>query len=595
MALIISIFLSFFIGLSSVFAEEHALERIVVRQDHPSLEILTSSDIDKESPDNLAQVLDYVPGLDLRNRGPMGIQGDLSLSGSTYEQAAVLIDGIRVMDPQTGHHNLDIPLTVYDLEQVEINKTPSSGQYGAGALAGSMNIVTKKPQKKTFNLDGLFGEHALFGQGFSLSMPKETYSYRFSFDHKIAKAARPNTDFEYNTASVYFDKESGLNNYDLLCGYQKKDFGADSFYSNLFPEEEEHTETLFAKSGAHLRFDRALLKENIYLRRHRDKFILNRNNPTSVNYHTTYLYGLNSELALPVKYGDMLLGVDIGEDEINSTNLGKHSRSYQAGSLGFTGRLGQRLNVDTHLRLDSYQKWGEQGSYDLGMGYDLIQERLKLSASLAHAFRLPSFTELFYADSANIGNPDLKAEKSDTLSAGLDFKKDILALGINGFLRRGKNLIDWTRLTASGPWQATNLGRVDFQGIEFSAKVKTALNFKSFNLKNMDFSYNYLRADKKASGFLSKYALDILKHRYILDIYSVILGLDFNWQLSYQERYYGDKYFLGGIYIGKRFSGEKLIFEPFIKIDNFTDAKYSEVGGVLQPGRWIKSGFKLEW
>jgi iron complex outermembrane receptor protein len=156
-------------------------------------------------------------------------------------------------------------------------------------------------------------------------------------------------------------------------------------------------------------------------------------------------------------------------------------------------------------------------------------------------------------------------------------------------------LIDWTRTATSDPWQATNLGQIDFTGIEFNSKLNTNLKSKYLNLENVAFSYNYTHADKKASGFYSKYALDILKHQYLLDIYTSIVGLNFNWQLSYNQRYYGETYFVGNIYIGKRFTNGNLTFEPFLKMDNFSNAKYTEVAGVLQPGRWIKSGLKFEW
>jgi vitamin B12 transporter len=591
---------------SFIFAEEpYTLEKIVVRssdasqadnslRNNYSVQVFNSSDIKEKNLNSLTDLLDYVSGTDLRKRSDIGVQADLSLRGSGFEQVAVSIDGINVMDPQTGHHNLDIPLTAFDVERVEVIKDGASSLYGAGAFAGSVNIITKKPVKKALNLDTIFGENALFGQAISFSLPEKDFATRISFDHKVSKAARPNTDFDYKTASFYVSRDWEGNNFDTLLGYQKKDFGADSFYSNLFPEEEEHTETLFIKSGLDHRFDSALLTNNIFYRKHRDKFILNRNNPTSVNYHTTHVYGLDSKLSLPIKYGDLILGVDTGKDEINSTNLGKHARLHEAGSFGFIPQLPDKFSSDLRLRIDHYQKFGFQESYNFGLGFDLTGN-LRMKTSLARAFRLPTFTELFYSDPANKGNRNLGIEKSDTFSLGCDFKDEKMDLGLSGFLRRGRNLIDWTRPTQLDPWNATNLGKVDFQGIEFNSGLKPDFKFKCLILEKIVFSYNYTHADKKTSGFFSKYALDILKNKYILDIYSYLYGLTLNFQLSYNQRYYADTYFVGDIYLGKKIKSNNLTFEPFVRIDNFSNTRYTEIAGVLQPRRWVKSGVKFEW
>ncbi|MDD4954155.1 MAG: TonB-dependent receptor [Candidatus Omnitrophica bacterium] len=572
---------------SSLADEPVTLERIVVSRPssggYPAYAI-TGQQIERKNLDSFSDGLDYLPGVDLRSRGHFGIQGDLSFRGSTYEQVDIAIDGVKFMDPQTGHYNLDIPLTQADIERMEVT---------SGGLAGSVNIVTKDPGAKGFQAGTLFGEHALSGEDFSLGMPGQILR-RVSFEHKEAKAAVPNTDFEYNTASLFLAKELEKIKLDTLFGYQQKDYGADSFYSNNFPEEEEHTRTILVKTGVDSSFISGSLKNNLYLRRHDDKFILRRNNPGTANYHTTYVYGFNSRFNLPPEYQGAVFGLDIGRDEINSSNLGKHNRLYEAGSVDFSPRLTDKLALDLGGRIDHYQKWGNQESYNFGSSYD-INEKIKIDGSFRHSFRLPTFTELYYSDAANIGSAELKAEKSDNFQAGLNFKDGFFACGIDAFLRRGENLIDWTRVATSDPWQVTNLGRVDFYGAEFNSRIKPKLCYGGLILKEAVFSYSHTVADKKTEGYLSKYALDILAQRYILEIYSGVWGLDVNWQLSYSQRDYGETYFVGNLNISKEFSGRDFSVEPFFKIDNFSDTEYSEVGGVVQPGRWIKSGLKLRW
>jgi len=240
MVFTIAIILNLVFCLSSFAEEGYLLEKIVItggsgrqQENNYPAETFSSKDIQEKKINAISDIFKYSSGIDLRYRGPSGIQGDLSVRGSTYEQVAVLIDGIRINDMQTGHHNLDIPLTSMDIEKIDVRKQGSSSLYGTGALSGSINIITKKSLEKSASLEMLAGAHALYGQAFSCDMPGEDFSNSFSFEHKTSNGSRPNTDFDYKTFSYMFNKDWTDNSLNFLAGYQDKDFGADSFYSNL--------------------------------------------------------------------------------------------------------------------------------------------------------------------------------------------------------------------------------------------------------------------------------------------------------------------------------------------------------------------------
>ena len=584
----IAVILNLIFCFSSFAEDDYLLEKIVItgnsghqQENNYPTEILSSKDIQEKKINSIPDVFKYASGVDLRYRGPSGVQGDLSVRGSTYEQVAVLIDGIRINDTQTGHYNLDIPLTALDIEKIEVMKQGSSFLYGTGALSGSINIITKKPLKKSTSIEMLGGQHALYGQAFSCDMPGKNLSSSFSFEHKTSNGARPNTDFNYQTFSYIFNKDWNDNSLNFLVGYQDKDYGADSFYSNLYKEEEEHTETLFVKTGLNTRLDSCNLKNSIFLRRHHDKFILDRNDPAfSQNIHTTYSYGIHSGINYPVKYGNLENGFEIARDTIDSTKLGENTRMNEACFLGFSPEPGNKLEPSAMFRIDHFQNWGYQNSFNSGLGYWLIDNKLKINSSFSHSFRGPSFTELYYSDAANKGNPDLKVEKSYNYNLGFETSYNNIPITCDAFLRKVKNLIDYTRLTVNDIWQATNLGSVDFKGAELRAGP---------------ISYTYMEAGRNASGFLSKYALDILKHQLMLNLNHGIKGVEIGWHLSYNKRKFGETYFVGDVSFSKVFENKKTTIEPFIKIDNFTDTDYNEVAGVIQPGRWIQSGLKIKW
>ena len=578
MILILTVILNLILLPLSFADEDYALERIVVTgasgskqsRNYPS-ETISAKDIQAKKVNSIPDIFKYASGVDLRYRGTSGVQGDLSIRGSTYEQVAVLIDGIRINDLQTGHHNLDIPLTSMDIEKIEVIKQG----------AGSINIVTKKPLKKSMSLEMSAGAHALYGQAFSCDMPGKNFSNSFSFEHKTSNGARPNTDFDYQTFSYIFNKDWVNNSLNFLAGYQDKDYGADSFYSNLYKEEEEHTKTLFLKTGLDTDMSSYDLKNSIFLRRHHDKFILNRNNPSlSQNIHTTYSYGIHSGISVPVKRGDMESGFEISRDTIDSTNLGKNTRMNEAYFLGFNPEPGYKLEPSARFRIDHFQNWSYQSSFDAGLGYWLIDNKLKIKSCFSHSFRGPSFTELYYSDAANQGNSDLKVEKSDNYSLGLEANYNNIPVACDAFLRKVKNMIDYTRPTVTDIWQATNLGSVDFKGVE---------------LKAGPLSYTYMEANRNNSGFLSKYALDILKHQLMLNLNRNVLGIKIDWHMSYNERKFGETYFVGDLCVSKVFENKNNSMEPFLKIDNFTDTEYSEISGVTQPGRWTQAGIRLKW
>ncbi len=557
-------------------------------------ESITGRQLEQAHIGSLQEALDYVSGVDLRVRSSRGIQADLSMRGSTYEQVAVLIDGVRVGDPQTGHHNLDIPLTVADIERIDVIKEPASSLYGPGAFAGAVNIITKKSGKSSLRAESVFGEHALREQGIYCDLNAAGSFFKSSFENKSAKAARPDTDFDYHTGTVSFSRQEGSFDIDSFFGYQEKDFGAGSFYSNLFPEEEEHTRTLFTRTAVNYDLKPGVFKNNLYFRRHWDKFILRRSMPTGANYHTTYVYGLDSQLRLPFDYGELILGAEEHEERIVSNNLGRHSRFNQGLAIGLIPDLGKDWRAAVRFRDDYLQGWGWNESFNCGLGYRLI-DGLWLRSSAGRAWRIPSFTELYYNDAANKGNPSLGAETSDSFSLGLEFGRGPFKMSLDRYLRRARDLIDWTRADASGPWQASNIGKADFQGLELGLSWTGAFEAGLIRVNKIQFFYNNLDTQNKQQGFSSKYALDTLKHQLVLKSSAGLCGIDFNLHLSYNQRCLGESYFVGSLSVSRRFKCKAVHFEPFVKADNFTDTEYSEIGGVIQPGRWLKSGVKFEW
>jgi iron complex outermembrane receptor protein len=108
-----------------------------------SVEVLTGDEIEAHGVRSVPELLQLFPGLDVRRRGVHGVQADLSVRGGSFEQVLVLVDGVPVNNPQTGHHTLDLPVPVEAIERVEVLYGPGSALYGANAAGGVVQIFTK--------------------------------------------------------------------------------------------------------------------------------------------------------------------------------------------------------------------------------------------------------------------------------------------------------------------------------------------------------------------------------------------------------------------------------------------------------------------
>ena len=108
-----------------------------------NVQVLTRRQIERLPVQSFTELLQYIPGLDLRQRGAFGAQADLSLRGGGFDQTLLLLNGVKLNDPQTGHHNLNLGIDLAAIQQIEIIKGPAAARYGLNAFSGVINIITR--------------------------------------------------------------------------------------------------------------------------------------------------------------------------------------------------------------------------------------------------------------------------------------------------------------------------------------------------------------------------------------------------------------------------------------------------------------------
>ncbi len=604
-----TVFSSIFILSSPGICEENpaVLEPIVVTAARTStefsqllrsVEIIGTEEIENAPVYSVPGLLEHVLDLDVQTRGVYGIQADISIRGGTFEQTLILIDGIKVNDPQTGHHNMDLPLTLMDIERIEVLRGGGSSIYGANAFGGVVNIITKKPKGKKIKMEFAGGEHNLSSQALSLTHPLGKANNYLSFERRASSGYRPDTDFVVNTASLGSSIDFSAGVADFFFGFVDKNFGASSFYSADFPHEEEHTQTTFFRMGAKWEGDGVSIQPKLYWRKHRDKFILDRNNPSFyTNYHTTHLYGGEFFVRSSYPFGKLVLGGEVGREEIISTGegfgsgLGKHFRLREAVLLEFEPNISENLIVNLGMRGDHYSQWGWQACPSFSAGYN-ISHSGKMRASVNRSFRIPTFTDLYYVSPGNVGSPNLTPEKAWSYEVGFDYGKKGIYWSTTLFRRKGRNLIDW--IWRNARWEADNIGEVDTNGVELNFRLRPKEFRESLPIRLAYLKYAYL--DSEVKNIISKYVLAHPRHQFCSGIeYFLPFGIFQTWSFSYTERFYGESYCLLDSKISKKIEKSKAIMEFFVEATNLLDVSYSKVEGVPLPGRWIQGGMKIEF
>lgn len=557
--------------------------------------IINEDSIDKSNAKSVEELLKESGSLETRARGPYGVQADLSVRGSTYSQNLILIDGIKVNDPQTAHHNFDLGLTLDSIEKIEILPGHGSSLYGADAFGGTVNIVTKEPQERKFLVNTSYGRNETFLSSLFYSDKWDKASGFVSFENKESDGYRYDTDFNIQNFTAFLNAEPRAGNrIDFLLGYSEKEFGANDFYG-AYPSK-EWTKTIFnvarLKAGEDI-----CLEPKLYFRRHYDKFILDISRPSFYrNDHMTDMYGAETELLIPVDNilnkasGNILFGAEAGQEEIESTNLGNHERGHMAIFTNGNLAIFERIMLDAGVRVDSYDKFNEQYSPSLGAAYIPFSD-FKLRVSAGRSFRVPSYTEFYYNSPSDKGNADLNPEEAWSYEAGADYKfgKIVpLDISLTLFKREEKDLIDWIKSPpGAAKYEAQNIASADIEGLE------AKFNFKPLDFLSAAFSYSYIDSDiEKEGNYISKYALNHPQHQFNGFLDFVLPFGNQRISILYKDRNTQRDYLLLDTRLSARLRKN---IELYLDIFNMLDKNYEENIGVPMPGISFQTGVKAEF
>ncbi|MBU0473698.1 MAG: TonB-dependent receptor [Bacteroidetes bacterium] len=590
------------ITLNSLFAQDslkYKLDDIVVTSLHRpallfdvnrSMEIIPLQKIESSPINCVHDFLSYSNSVELSQRGANGVQADLGIRGGNFEQTLIMLDGIKIIDPQTGHHNLNLPITLLNIEQIEIVKGNSSNINGANAFSGLVNFRTKRNKFNSISAFAESGDFGLYSGSLFGSFNLGNLSNNISIEKNHSNGYQENTEYDITNLSYGASYTTSKSIIDIFIGYNDKSYGANSFYTTAFPLQFEHTKTALVKASAEFGNDDLNYSTKFYWRNNEDEFLLNKTNPSFYkNNHTTNIYGVEADLFLKSEIGETSFGGEFVYDKIESNNLGNHNRN----------RMGifveQKLPEFNNFYLGisgfayNYSTIGWKLWPGIELGYSAAKN-LNLFANFSRGFRIPTYTELFYKSPTIIGNSNLSFEETTNYEIGAKYFNSNFTLSTSLFYKSGTNIIDYVQVSTKLPWSAMNIAELNTAGIELNFNLNLSELLKQQLINNIDIKYTYLNSDYTQDKFTSRYLLKYLKHHGIVSInHNLVWDIETNWYFRYEDRYNSESNFITDLSINKSFNN----FNVFIKATNLFNVDYFDFIGITLPGRWIAGGVKF--
>ncbi|MEM6648018.1 MAG: TonB-dependent receptor [Bacteroidota bacterium] len=585
--------------------------------------VLTAADIAALPVASFDELLRSVGGMEVQSRGGFGVQSDLTMRGSTFNGVLLLLDGVRLNDPMTGHFLSDFPIPLTEVARVEVLRGPATALYGPDALGGVIQVFTftglrhldAERSGTELTAHAQLGEHTLYDAEGSLRhhTPRTTVSAATAWQgsdgqpilNSEGAAVRGSmgdlrTDFTRQAHTVAVAHRLDAATLFARAGLDDRDFGAYHFYT---PFASDTAREATATYWAHLRAigqtpGGSEWTLNGTAKQHDDRYVYNPVTPA--NEHTSRRFALDGHLTRAVTSAVRLTaGADVALRSIDSNNLGQHDDASGGGFVSATWQPAARWMVRGSGRLDYDPGFGWEATPQLNAGY--TAGALGFRAGVGRAVRAPNYVERYFNTTLasprgrSLGNPDLEAEQAWSYEAGLDvYPAAGLALHATAFRRITDNLIDYVKVTdADTVFLARNLFEVDTRGLELDGTLRSAIS-NTTNLA-LRLSYTLLDATLNDAEQVAEYKYALTNARHIVQgqgsvqVGAVRLGLHGIWK----EPLDGEAYGVVGarLQYGLAWGTRRLSLS--LDVRNLLDTAYTEVFDAPLPGRWFIAGVRL--
>ena len=508
------VFIFLIVFQTPLTAQETVLDEVIVSsprielsmgQQSRSVTTITAKEIAESGANTLIDVLSDVAGIELRSRGAQDVQSDIYIRGGGFDQVLLLIDGIKVDNPQTGHHTLNAILPIEMIERVEILKGAAGRVYGQNAFSGAINIVTETPSTEDLKVTLSGGSFDYQKAALFATDQRESSSHTLYAETISSDGYRYNTDY-YNQNYLWKSSwKTDQEPIELLASFNNRRFGANGFYASpTFTDQFEATQSSLLGLTTSINGNWHI-KPKLYWKRGQDEFILFKNDPSIYrNMHITNKLGAEVNATKKHALGTTGIGFELAHVSIRSNNLGEHARTLAHGYLEHRF-VSNRWDVTPGFSVSHYTDQDPFFYPGIDIGFQINGDS-RLFFNSGYTYRIPTYTDLYYNDPTTVGNESLIPEKALSTELGFRHRQNNWKLSISLFQRDAKNYIDYVVLAGEERWQATNIDQILSQGGELDVVLNS-------NSHKFSVGYAYLKDDVDGvSSALSRYAINSRKH-----------------------------------------------------------------------------------
>lgn len=586
------------------------------------VQVLDRQAIQASSAQSVNDLLKQVAGVDVRQRGAFGIQTDISVNGGTEDQLTVLLNGINISNPHTGHLTFDLPVNIDDIERIEVIEGGASRVYGCQAFSGAINIVTCTDNDNHLQAHAYGGSYGTAGANAGLTLTTSDFNNRLSGGYVRSDGGTYNDDF--NKANAYWRGRYSSDHIQatIQAGLSTMNYGANTFYGTGSDSQYEENRRYLVSASAEYK-GQVNIPVQLYWNRSLDHYVWMRANPEAYqNFHQTNVYGANAGANTTWTLGKTAIGIELRRENILSTRLGKelpegeqhkvpgHNAyyKYKDGRTNLGLYLEHNILIDNatiSLGLLANDNTAVTGGMRLYPGIDISWRlgQMKLFASFNQSLRTPTYTDLYYNGPGLKGNSQLKPEKSTDWHVGATFTAEGFNTQVKAFYRKGTDMIDWVKKTGETVYTTAN-SDIDNIGAEMLTSVDLARLLPSTPLRQLTLGYCYNFKHRVNTEQQASYAsrLTFLRHKLTATLqHNIFSHLDAQWNLTLKNRHgefdnaktgQTQKY---GTFatLDLKLTWTRPHYSLYLQANNLTGYAYYDFANIQQPGLWFMGGLKL--
>ena len=588
-----------------------------------NITVIDRATIEASPVKTLDGVLQYAMNVDVRSRSAFGVQADISIRGGHYDQTLILVDGVKVNDPQTGHHALNIPVPFSMIEKIEVLQGGASRVFGPSAFSGVINIITRQPAASELELQLSAGSYGSWNTYAGGAWVKKGLSLTGGAELAGSDGFIPATGYRKNTASLRAEKQYRSGSLQLGYGFTGNDFGASNFYHPKFSNQyEEVASQLMNATWKHAFSPRLSGTLMANYRIHHDMYDFdnyrNTDRLTLLNLHKTGVLDVEWKFRLRNAWGNSAFGAEYRNEVVRSNRLGEELGEKEAISgwpdLYYTygkSRDNYSLFAEHSTRFNRFilnvgtlGNINSQFGFSLFPGLDLayaVGQDSRLYYSVNRSLRFPTFTELYLNNATVKGDPDLKPEKAWTHELGFKTRKSRYSGNYSVFYTATEDAIDKIKRPGIAVPLMENIDNINRYGFETAHTLGFSAN--RLKLKQVVLNFSWLTTDRKEEGFQSFYTLNYLKQKFSAGLFfEPVRNLSLSGWYTFKNRAgqyswddatppvsYGS---FSLVDVRAAYRWKQLTFT--LDANNLLNEKYFEHGFVAQPPRWITGGVRYK-